>query len=66
MNPMMPRDCVDRGWTKVTLDLFAYKNLDVVNWVEQTVGEDNWTVWFGNWYFENPAHATLFKLRWVK
>lgn len=66
MNPITPRNCVDRGWTKIRYNWPRDQQDEVVEWIEHNIGSMNWSVWFGDFYFEEPAHATLFGLRWVK
>lgn len=63
MNPRTPRQLIDSAWTRVQIT--QYRLDSIVDWIETHIGENNWSVWYGDYYFEREADAVLFKLKWA-
>lgn len=61
MNNMLPRELIEQKWTRVRVAQYRADN--IIDWIEQTIGEDNWSVWYGDYYFERAQDANLFALK---
>lgn len=66
---ILPGDAHAQGWTRVAVtkadsDRPYDEIVEMRDWIGSRIGYNNWTEWYGTFWFKKAEDATMFKLRW--
>jgi hypothetical protein len=69
LNSILPGDAQDQGWFPVQAHSSDYKNIkrieEIRTWILVNIKYNDWTEWYGVFWFKNEKDASMFTLRWM-